>query len=117
MSDKVPLAKPQGRHRRGWNTISEVYEPAGNDRNFPNHNIESLGRITDTFVYTPNGSQYRGRNRILKQMTGTEDPMFIPFFPEQTYLNTATNVTWEANTFTFPPGLTASSWNAEGGGT
>jgi hypothetical protein len=114
---KVPLAKPQGRYSRGWNTIEGVYEPVGNDRNFPNHDIESLGRTTATFVYTPNDHQYRGRNRILKQLTGTTDPTtLVPSFPGQAYLNTTTGITWNANTFTFPPGLTASSWVAEGGG-
>lgn len=114
---KVPLSHPQGRNSRGWNTVSGVYEPVGNKRNFPNNSIETLGRISDTFVYTPKSSLYRGRNRILKALSGTVDPTnLVPSFPGQTYLNTSTSQTWSADVFAFPPGLTASSWTGGGGG-
>ena len=112
---KVPLAHPQGRNKRGWNVISGLYQPVGNERNFPNSHIESLGRTAATFVYTPDESQYRGRHRILKALSGSVDPTFAPDFPGQTYTNTTNSSTWSADSFDFPPGLTASSWNGGGG--
>ena len=113
---KVPLTQNRGRNRKGWNVIEGVYEPVGSRRVFPNTYIESLGRNSTVFVYTEETSQYKGRHRILVNLTGEVDPVFVPYFPGQTYLNTFSGILWEANTFTFPPGLTESSWNSEGEG-